>query len=124
MWLQDLGWNDIGFHNPLIDSPNIDALASVGIELTDYHVYKVCSPTRAAILTGRLPNRAGLHNFISHDKPDAISDRYILLPQALKAKGCERLTRNTLLAQSVVLGSPLTLHIGTMPPPLLRAAAT
>lgn len=86
---QDLGWNDIGFHNSHIDSPNIDALASVGIELTDYHVYKVCSPTRAAIMTGRLPNRAGLHNFISHDKPDAISDRYILLPQALKAKGCE-----------------------------------
>ena len=32
----------------LVHSPNIDALARLGVELTDYHVYKVCSPTRAA----------------------------------------------------------------------------
>ena len=87
MLIDDLGWNDVGFHNPSILSPNIDLLARSGIELTDYHVYKVCSPTRASVLTGRLPNRAGLHGFISHDQPDAISAQYILLPQALRKAG-------------------------------------
>jgi hypothetical protein len=51
-------------------------------------------------MTGRLPNRAGLHNFISHDTPDAISDQYILLPQALKARGCELLLRVNLFNPS------------------------
>ena len=81
------GWNDVGFHNPEIKSPHIDELAASGIELTDYHVYRVCSPTRASVMTGRLPNRAGLHNFISHDTPAAISKHFVMMPQALKAAG-------------------------------------
>lgn len=60
----DLGWNDMSFHNPEIISPNLNDLAAAGVLLTDYHVYKVCSPTRASFMTGRLPNHAGLHDFI------------------------------------------------------------
>eukprot|EP00041_Stephanoeca_diplocostata_P010548 m.167941 g.167941 ORF g.167941 m.167941 type:complete len:261 (-) comp18195_c0_seq34:3343-4125(-) len=85
----DMGWNDISFHNPEIISPHLDELAASGIVLTDYHVYKVCSPTRASFMTGRLPNHAGLHNFISHNDPQAISKHFVLLPQALKAGGYE-----------------------------------
>ena len=42
----DLGYNDIGYHNPAIITPNIDLLASQGIILEQSYVQPVCSPTR------------------------------------------------------------------------------
>ncbi|XP_067936310.1 arylsulfatase I-like [Watersipora subatra] len=57
----DQGWNDVGFHNPLVDTPNINWLAENGIELTDYHTAPVCSASRAALLTSRYPSRTGIH---------------------------------------------------------------
>ena len=38
------GWNDVGFHNPLIKTPNIDQMARDGIELTNYYTQPACSP--------------------------------------------------------------------------------
>ena len=38
------GWNDVGFHNPLVKTPNIDWLARHGLELTDMHAQPLCSP--------------------------------------------------------------------------------
>src|SRR6266567_4560357 len=56
----DLGWADVGFHGPDIKTPNIDKLAASGVRLEQFYVQSVCSPTRAALLTGRYPMRLGL----------------------------------------------------------------
>lgn len=56
----DLGWNDVGYHGGEIRTPNIDELATQGVRLEQFYVQPVCSPTRAAFLTGRYPIRTGL----------------------------------------------------------------
>ncbi len=48
----DLGWNDVGYHNPDIHTPHIDALADNGVKLEQYYVQQVCTPTRSQLLTG------------------------------------------------------------------------
>src|SRR5690606_29277976 len=42
----DQGWNDIGYHNPNIQTPNLDRLAAEGVRLDQHYVYATCSPTR------------------------------------------------------------------------------
>lgn len=56
----DLGWNDIGYHNPGVKTPFIDKLASEGVEFNQFYVCSVSSPTRASLLTGRYPSRYGI----------------------------------------------------------------
>jgi arylsulfatase A-like enzyme len=56
----DLGFNDVGWRNPQVHSPNLDALARGGAVLDHFYVQPVCSPTRAALMTGRYPFRYGL----------------------------------------------------------------
>src|SRR5687768_12394329 len=57
----DLGYGDVGFNGGKdIKTPNLDALAASGARLTHLYVQPVCSPTRAALLTGRYPMRHGL----------------------------------------------------------------
>jgi len=56
----DLGWNDVGYHGAPIETPQIDRLAREGVELDRFYVQPICTPTRAALLTGRSPLRAGL----------------------------------------------------------------
>ena len=57
----DLGGNDVGFNGGKeIKTPNLDALAAAGARLDAFYVQPVCSPTRAALLTGRYPMRHGL----------------------------------------------------------------
>ncbi|XP_067948814.1 arylsulfatase B-like [Watersipora subatra] len=57
----DLGWNDVGFHNPKVKTPHLNALKAKGIELTQSYVERACSPTRSALMTGRYPSNNGLH---------------------------------------------------------------
>src|SRR5258706_15527063 len=57
----DLGWGDVGFHGGEIKTPHIDQLAAAGARLQQFYVQPVCSPTRAAFMTGRYPIRHGLH---------------------------------------------------------------
>lgn len=56
----DLGWNGVGFHDPAAPTPNLDRLAKDGTELRRFYTYPVCSPARAAFLTGQLPRRFGI----------------------------------------------------------------
>jgi len=56
----DQGWGDFSFHgNPVLKTPNLDQLAARGIELTQFYVSPVCSPTRASLMTGRYNYRTG-----------------------------------------------------------------
>lgn len=56
----DLGWADVGFHGGQVKTPNIDRLAAGGVRLEQFYVQPLCSPTRAALMTGRYPMRQGL----------------------------------------------------------------
>ena len=54
--LLDLGWNDIGMHDPRVLTPTLDKLAAEGVRLSHHYVYRYCSPTRGSFLSGRLPH--------------------------------------------------------------------
>jgi arylsulfatase A-like enzyme len=56
----DLGFSDIGCYGSEIPTPNIDAFAAEGLCYTNFHVAPLCSPTRAALMTGRNPHAAGV----------------------------------------------------------------
>ncbi len=64
----DLGYADLGCYGSEIDTPNLDALARRGLQATNFHVTPMCSPTRAALLTGCEPHRAGLGT-VAHVDP-------------------------------------------------------
>jgi arylsulfatase A-like enzyme len=57
----DQGWDDIGYHNPEIRTPNLDRLAREGMKLENHYVQPQCTPTRVALMTGRYPSRFGPH---------------------------------------------------------------
>jgi len=64
--IDDMGWTDVGcFGSRYYETPNIDRLASQGMRFTNaYAACAVCSPTRAAIQTGRYPARLGVTDWI------------------------------------------------------------
>lgn len=71
----DLGWSDVGFHgNTDIETHALDRLAAEGVQLDRFYATPICSPTRAALMTGRDPMRLGVaygvimpwHNFGVH----------------------------------------------------------
>lgn len=86
----DLGWADVGFHGSDIATPTLDELAQSGAELTQYYAQPMCTPTRAALMTGRYPFRYGLQTAVipSGGLYGLPLDEY-LLPQALEAAGYE-----------------------------------
>lgn len=84
----DLGYADVGFHGSTIKTPNLDRLAASGARLEQFYVQPVCSPTRAALMTGRYPIRHGLQ--VGVVRPWAqyglpLEER--TLPQALREAG-------------------------------------
>lgn len=88
--IDDMGWGDVGYHGSEIKTPNIDKLAAAGARLEAFYVQPVCSPTRAALMTGRYPIRHGLQ--VGVVRPWAqyglpLDER--TLPQALKEAGYE-----------------------------------
>ena len=56
----DLGWADVGYHGGNIDTPSLDKLAEQGVQLNRFYTTPICSPTRAALMTGRDPMRLGV----------------------------------------------------------------
>ena len=58
----DQGYGDLGCHgNPVLKTPNLDQLFRESVRLTDFHVSPFCTPTRAALMTGRYPARTGAY---------------------------------------------------------------
>ena len=55
----DLGYNDVSWHNPDIISPNLKKLAQDGLLLEQAYVEPICTPTRSSLLTGYYPSSVG-----------------------------------------------------------------
>jgi len=84
----DLGNADLGYRGSKIKTPNIDALAKGGVRLEAYYGLPVCTPARAALMTGRYPMRHGLQTLVifpSHKYGLPTDEK--TLPQALKEVG-------------------------------------
>ena len=90
--MDDTGFNDIGYQSTNrsvpIRTPRIDALAAGGVRLTDYYVQPICTPTRAALMTGRYPFRYGVTGYtISARAPWGIPANETFLPEFFKDAG-------------------------------------
>ncbi len=89
IWADNLAYRDLGVYgNPTIKTPVIDRLAEKGVRLTQYYIaHTVCSPSRAALLTGRQPFRVGIVDVLRPDSPSGIPHDEITIAEALKTQG-------------------------------------
>ncbi|KAK8400719.1 hypothetical protein O3P69_002489 [Scylla paramamosain] len=83
----DLGYNDVPWHNPDIRAPELLRLARHGVVLENHYVLPVCSPSRAALLTGRYPFRYGKQASFTPLSPTGLNTSLTLLPQHLQRLG-------------------------------------
>ncbi len=85
----DLGWKDVGFNGCTdIKTPNLDALAAGGAVFSQFYVQSMCTPTRAALLTGRYPFRYGLQTAVIPSVSSyGLDTTEWLMPQSLKEAG-------------------------------------
>ena len=82
----DQGYGDLGAHgNTVIKTPNLDFLHKTSARLENFHVSPTCSPTRAALMTGRHPMKGGItHTILERERLD-LNEK--ILPQYLKEVG-------------------------------------
>ncbi len=84
----DLGWNDVGYHGGDIDTPSLDRLAAEGTQLDRFYTTPICSPTRAALMTGRDPIRLGLaYSVILPWDNNGVHPDEHFLPESFQAAG-------------------------------------
>ena len=77
----DLGYNDVSWHNPDIISPNMEKLATDGIILKNHYVI-LCSATRSALLTGYHPIHTGMqHSVINSQQPTGLYTNFTLMSE-------------------------------------------
>jgi arylsulfatase A len=122
--VDDLGWKDLGCQGSTVyETPNIDALAAQGMRFTQaYAACAVCSPTRAAVLTGKYPARLGVTDWIrpehSRDPQEyAIAQRNGYVENAGRilltpANQFELKREETTLAERLKTAGYATCHVG------------
>ncbi|MEV0077968.1 arylsulfatase [Nocardia neocaledoniensis] len=90
--VDDMGYSDIGPFGSEIETPTLDRLAANGVRLSNYHTTPLCSPSRAALLTGINSHRAGF-GFVANADPGypglrlELADDVLTLPEILRANG-------------------------------------
>ncbi len=89
IYVDDLGYGDLAsFGHPIIKTPNLDALANDGLTLTNYYAPSpLCSPSRAALLTGRHPYRTGIKSWIPEGTSIFLKDEEVTLAEVLQPLG-------------------------------------
>ena len=80
----DLGWNDVGYHNKNIPTLNIDTISDNGIRLENYYVHTTCTPSRASLFTGKFASNVGLNHALLGYSPYGITEKHKMLSQHLK----------------------------------------
>jgi len=90
IFTDDQGYGDLGcYGHPTIKTPNIDKMADEGMRFTQFYVASsICTPSRGALLTGRLPVRTGVHTGVFFpDSEGGIPSEEITLGEAMKEAG-------------------------------------
>ncbi len=88
IYCDDLGYGDLGCYGSSIRTPNIDRMAAEGIRFTHFYSGNpVCSPSRAALLTGRYPVRAGVPRVLFPYDKGGLPESETTVAQTLKARG-------------------------------------
>ncbi len=82
----DMGWQDVGYHGGPVDTPSIDRLVEEGMELDRFYVHPICSPTRAALMTGRSPARFGITGPLGKQARGVPLDEHFL-PESFRVAG-------------------------------------
>jgi arylsulfatase A-like enzyme len=87
--LDDVGWADFGYNtpNPVIPTPNIDALSKQGVRLTNHYAQSTCSPSRAALLTGKYAINTGITFPLISTTPAGLNPYHATIPQKLREQG-------------------------------------
>ena len=83
------GFNDVGYQNPEVITPNIDQLAAEGVILDRNYVQPVCSPSRSALMTGMYPYKIGRQGTtpLGPRQPTGLTLDLTLLPEYLQNSG-------------------------------------
>ncbi|XP_002730830.1 arylsulfatase B-like [Saccoglossus kowalevskii] len=88
IFVDDLGWNDVEWHNPDIKMPVLSKLAADGVIFNQSYTHPTCTPSRAAMMTGMYPFRTGnQHQMIFNLHPSGVPLEFKLLPEKLKEVG-------------------------------------
>ncbi|XP_023326945.1 arylsulfatase B [Eurytemora carolleeae] len=91
MLTDDMGSADVKFRNP--ESPfitdNIDAIAADSVRLFNYYVHPTCSPTRAALMTGRYAANVGVSLALMRGNPGGLHPKYPTMAEHLESEGYE-----------------------------------
>ncbi len=106
-FVDDLGWTDVGcFGSDFYETPNIDRLAAEGVRFTQgYAACTVCSPSRAALLTGKYPARLRVTDFIPGHE---FENTPLLIPEWTRQLDLEELT----VAELLKADGYRTAHLG------------
>ncbi len=88
IYADDLGYGDLGCYGSAIRTPHLDGMAAEGVRFTQfYSANPVCSPSRAALLTGRYPTRAGVPQVLFPTDTTGLPDSETTIAQVLKPLG-------------------------------------
>jgi arylsulfatase A-like enzyme len=89
IYVDDLGYGDTAVYgHPVVQTPNIDRLASEGVRFTQFYAPSaLCSPSRAGLLTGRTPYRTGIQSWIPDDSEVSLNQDEYTLAQMAKDNG-------------------------------------
>ncbi len=88
IFCDDLGYGDLGCYGSSIRTPHLDRVAAEGMRFTHfYSANPVCSPSRAALLTGRYPTRAGVPRVLFPRDKTGLPASEVTLAQLLKGRG-------------------------------------
>jgi arylsulfatase A-like enzyme len=85
----DLGWAELGcYGNRFNETPNLDRLAAEGMRFTQaYAAAPVCSPYRAALMTGQYPARIGITDYLRPNSNNGLSTDYVSIARLLRKSG-------------------------------------